>query len=1852
MSSILKKKFKKPDELEGILTVKEYYEEFRKVSKKLKDPQQDVPFFYIPEFNFKPDPKSEETEDLQPLLWVGEFSSAWQKILKPKVKFASGHLKAMDDDEGRGDDKKLMLNFEEGNGAKPVIAKKVARFVKKTAKVIVDFNFETEDEEAKQIVEASKNVSSSTTSPYTRIIQIFKSYQSATTLKKIPILVKLNSLFVEWENYDSALKADTQKDKVEKIKVHLDSKVNALIVEINNSSKERISAFLQKANSGLRAVNPNVEELGETFQQMLLSAESLENRIHGIIKIIQQTRGVSNWFSKKLGNLSDLSKALKKQDALLSEKVIEIKAWFKVNNLERSTSSINEELLTFDVSSIKKLPSDVKKALEAYNDILNNGESIDNRAEGLQRESMRLLEEIAQLNPSKNPWVEGLKTQIWEAKDELGIELYNTDNYQKIIKIFDQFVNQRKTFDEGDDTAKGQLKDALLDVVENLGIEISEWETEHIQFSTFEIKERGKHIENIRRTITDFLKNDLKAAFDDKTDIEEMLDNAVFLSFSNSKPYNDSIRKWITDSKKLLETVETAYAKKVSNRAVFDAQKFKQSSVEDILQNCNQIQSNIDKWVLVAQRCDIVTAKTEYDADQIDVNNLMEKIKSIQENTRDIINLILSFDANKDVVKNLVKDIDELKEKLAEAQGTLSTTTDPNEKGKIVMQVAKLRSDLIQKEEQMQAASNLLLEPYKRLKEHVPGVQNSLDKKMQAKLGEIEQRDVKTEIQGILDDRINEHSLRYKNIVDTYETYQSEKPNKLATENKNASMAILQAIYTAEQAFTAEDSFREKLLEENPNYANLLPEELKDKFKDKLETYKFMRMSLDDDLQGIIDSTSKPLKDELYDTIKQIATDHQNSSNIEELFQTKVKTNKLYTNWTSLNKIQTTDDSGNLKNITTGDYETKKEELEDLIGKLSLRLETVGKEGKYHISSLEKVEDPGFQKAMKTTKEKLIEIASYVNVEAYQSQLKDYQDFVKDYQGKPKEKMYAKLVEVSQIRLEEAQKAKLTTDKIFEDYSEILDSPTTFAKETNPVKKLLLIQREIDNKLKEIVAANLTALRDIEGQFFAAFGKDFDFYRSTKGGKNNVLSSQKNDQVMLFGRDLMKRFASLEKTGATKEELRKCLEHVPVSMWPDEALETLQAWEKVTAMTKDNLQERTEQLTQESEDFANELMNEKENVLGNINDLIGLSDNATAFKEKAEGFLGQFFEGMENADKLQEVVLNLMGDKGGLVKKYNSTPERLCQILVAIKNSKEVVESLMGKEKEKEEESEKDFDDKSFVGQTKKVIDTLSGKKKQEDEDEDKDEDKEKSTLEKISSTVDSVIENMEAFMEKWMQDDADAFDKTLAVVSLLNKTGGTVADLVKDSEEAKKYIDFVGVGLDAIGNTKDLLTDKDMGKRDKVVKMLSIAGSVTGALSTKEDKDKDIVGGLLDGTKGGEVLGVITNVIKAVEMANTRLNDLIGREKLTRDQIEDRLAQTPDTIRKIHEDVLGPMKKAIEVVGDVNAVMQMFGAATDLAPGLSIASNVLGLAEMILNLAKTIEERQGHVGLHTDTILYADDDSLSFSMRQNVKNDNMKIAQQSIDAFSQVISTAGSIAEVAGPGAPVGMALKYTGTAIKIGSKVIFAVIDEAKVIHVKKLIKNAQAGDRDAKLEIFRDSAYYAKMYVIGLAQDGAGGNKQAESLAREYCLGYGVSDDTLKEESAELILRKIFQSTGEHDDRYSKIGGGIQSLIKMIKGKFNKLSGETLLTTLLDELHGDMQTLDKRLLELEDALDNVDDIVKENKLKEAKMPLRDLRSGLIKERTRLEKLDLADKATTQDLEKMSKIQKLVDMLGKHGI
>ena len=65
--------------------------------------------------------------------------------------------------------------------------------------------------------------------------------------------------------------------------------------------------------------------------------------------------------------------------------------------------------------------------------------------------------------------------------------------------------------------------------------------------------------------------------------------------------------------------------------------------------------------------------------------------------------------------------------------------------------------------------------------------------------------------------------------------------------------------------------------------------------------------------------------------------------------------------------------------------------------------------------------------------------------------------------------------------------------------------------------------------------------------------------------------------------------------------------------------------------------------------------------------------------------------------------------------------------------------------------------------------------------------------------------------------------------------------------------------------------------------------------------------------------------------------------------------------------------------------------------------------------------------------------------------------------------------------------------------------------------------------------------------------------------------------------------------------------------------------------------VQDIDLDELYSEVELDNVDDIVKENKLKEAKMPLIELRSGLIKERTRLEKLDIVDKATTQDLEKI---------------
>lgn len=759
MINKLKKLYANPDDVKQKLVASAYYQELHTNLKKLVGQELTIELeaFYLPEFAFKSQDSDED--DVQPLIWVGNIPTVWQKQLKDRNKYALGMLKT------DVKNNKLVFELQEGSGAKEIIMKKVARFVKKT-KMKGYLQLQLASGQAvsvtKGIIEDAKKVGSAMTSPYSRIVKMFTQYKSAPVVKRISVLANLNTLLYEWKHYDSALKASEQIEQIKVVKEYLDGNIKALIMEVDNYVGGLRERFLRGANKALVLFKeaPNDEEKQDALISLLVKSKRLRSQLHNIEQIIKDTHGVKNWFSKTIGTLSRLSTILRRHDIRIENKVKEIEHQLKLKGVTYDINPIDEAVLELTVPD--DAPRGVRQILKSYNEVLNNGENMGARAPDLQTQFMFLLEELADLSEDEYPWTKELKTQIREAKDSLGEYLYERDNYQKIQKLYNEFLDKRDDFDDLDKTEDPQktekIVQRLIVLIEDLGIEIGEWEDKHLQYSTFEVKERSKRIESIRRVLTQFLAGELLDVATDAEEVEDLLDSSVFMIFTNTKNYADAteLRKVVKRIKLTTEEATKKYAKHVENRVFVDKKKFDKAKIQKIIELCNQVDEDLKLWTIQAQRCDLGNSpekeqaelnRVAYEEDDSIVELSIEWIREYGTNARDILNLVLTFDANKDVIQTLNDEITALKKSINSAKSAIHSEDDLDKKS-----IGMMRSDLLQKEEQLQVIFNMLKKPYKRLlgddgSRKVLSVENGFSTAFIKQIDEVESREIDNEIE-------------------------------------------------------------------------------------------------------------------------------------------------------------------------------------------------------------------------------------------------------------------------------------------------------------------------------------------------------------------------------------------------------------------------------------------------------------------------------------------------------------------------------------------------------------------------------------------------------------------------------------------------------------------------------------------------------------------------------------------------------------------------------------------------------------------------------------------------------------------------------------------------------------------------------------------------------------------------------------------------------------------------------------------------------------------------------------------------------------------------------------------------
>jgi hypothetical protein len=162
----------------------------------------------------------------------------------------------------------------------------------------------------------------------------------------------------------------------------------------------------------------------------------------------------------------------------------------------------------------------------------------------------------------------------------------------------------------------------------------------------------------------------------------------------------------------------------------------------------------------------------------------------------------------------------------------------------------------------------------------------------------------------------------------------------------------------------------------------------------------------------------------------------------------------------------------------------------------------------------------------------------------------------------------------------------------------------------------------------------------------------------------------------------------------------------------------------------------------------------------------------------------------------------------------------------------------------------------------------------------------------------------------------------------------------------------------------------------------------------------------------------------------------------------------------------------------------------------------------------------------------------------------NRQIGKDSVEVTTTSLELVGSIGEASGIGAVPGMAIKITGKTISYGSKVIFTGIEWGIAKQARGLIKEAQAGNPVARVQLFENSALYSKMYIALLDQDG-------DVLAKKFIIDRGIEEGDLTGAMGLKILREAMLESAEQKDETEfsaaeELVGGLAKVPKVVKEK----------------------------------------------------------------------------------------------------
>ena len=206
------------------------------------------------------------------------------------------------------------------------------------------------------------------------------------------------------------------------------------------------------------------------------------------------------------------------------------------------------------------------------------------------------------------------------------------------------------------------------------------------------------------------------------------------------------------------------------------------------------------------------------------------------------------------------------------------------------------------------------------------------------------------------------------------------------------------------------------------------------------------------------------------------------------------------------------------------------------------------------------------------------------------------------------------------------------------------------------------------------------------------------------------------------------------------------------------------------------------------------------------------------------------------------------------------------------------------------------------------------------------------------------------------------------------------------------------------------------------------------------------------------------------------------------------------------------------------NVAGQIVAMAWKQIPGLDVATNTVEAQLAFMNMAEKLMAAMEDSDIQQE----AGDEKhrLEPALGQMANRGKHLAARAGTDGAIASLNAAAGVLNLTGIGAKVGVAMKGVATVASVGKSAGVIIVDKSEAQTAKNLLDQAQAGNGDARKELFRHHPRYAKGILAVMASEG-------DAFAIRCLNNHNLTEDMIRKSSPTIIKRYLLKRFGETDE-----------------------------------------------------------------------------------------------------------------------